>query len=186
MKIKTSIILLSVVLVSCQSKQAEKSNVNSTIASKVSEKLVNGLPANFKFSLFISGTGNDTKPPDSWTIDTGGIIAIHTSYRISHAKSQDISAMAALDARDMDTIRQLIRNGKLFAIDSNNLTQQCAGDEHYLLRLVPLAATQSLSASFDACAADYNLLLEPQRQYFRKFIDWWERMRVKYRPNQTW
>jgi hypothetical protein len=84
----------------------------------------------------------------------------------------------------MDTLRMLIHTGKLYAIDSVNLNQQCAGDEHYILKVLPYAPLPNLSASFDACAADYNLLLEPQRRYFRMFIDWWERMRVKYRPNK--
>ena len=102
---------------------------------------------------------------------------------MSQGKYQDQNAMAGLEPRDMDSLRMFIRIGKLYAIDSGALNQQCAGDEHFILRIVPFAPLSALNASFDACAADYNLLLEPQRRYFRMFIDWWDRMRVKYRPN---
>jgi hypothetical protein len=179
MKIKTTILFISVVLVSCQSKQAAKSVVDT---SHISALPTNSAPINFKFSLYISGSGPNDKPLDSWTIDTTGTVSIHTSRRVSRSNYQDQDAMAALDPQDIDTLRMLIRMGKLYSIDSNNLNQQCAGDEHYILKIVPLVALPNLSASFDACAADYNLLLEPQRRYFRAFLDWWERMRVKYRP----
>jgi hypothetical protein len=181
MKIRTTILILSVVLVSCQSKQAAKSvaDVSRTVPAGVP---ANSSLANFKFSMYISATGLNDKPLDSWTIDTTGTVSIHTSRRISRGKYQDQDAMAALDPQDFDTLRMLIRMGKLYSIDSNNLNQQCAGDEHYIVKIVPLVALPNLSVSFDACAADYNLLLEPERRYFRTFIDWWERMRVKYRP----
>ena len=115
-------------------------------------------------------------------MDTTGTTTIHTSRRVSQANYQEQSALAVLDPPDMDSLRMFIQTGRLYAIDSSNLNQQCAGDEHYVLKIIPLAALPNLSASFDACAADYNLLLEPQRRYFHAFIDWWERMRVKYRP----
>jgi hypothetical protein len=182
MKIKIIVLFITVLLVSCQSKQASKSVAESTQATGKSQG-ANSLPANFKFSMYISATGMNNMPPDAWTIDTVGIINVHTSQRMSQGKFQDQNAMAGLEPRDMDSLRMLIRMGKLYAIDSSDLNQQCAGDEHFILRIVPLASLPSLSASFDACAADYNLLLEPQRRYFRAFIDWWDRMRVKYRPN---
>ncbi len=183
MKIKIAILFFTIALASCQSKQATKSSVDTTLAAK--REPANVLPANFKFSLYIAATGLNAKPIDSWTLDTTGTITIHTSRQTSHGKYQDLNAIAALDPPDADSLRMLIRMGKLYAIDSNDLNQQCAGDEHYILKIVPLAATPVLEVSFDACAADYNLLLEPQRRYFRKFIDWWERMRVKYRPVQA-
>ncbi len=143
----------------------------------------NGLPPHFKFSFFISATGLPDKPADSWTMDTTGMIDIRTAVRDSRQNYQNLNAMAALDPPDMDTLRMLIREGKLYAIDSLDVTQQCAGDEHYFVKIVPLTARLSAAnLSFDACAGDYNLLLQPQRLYFRDFLDWWERMRVKYRP----
>ncbi len=178
MKIRTLLLLSSVVLASCQSKQAAKSGADTTHAATPA------MPPIFKFSMYISGSGLHNKPLDSWTIDTNGTITIHTTQRVSQGKFDDLNAMASLDPKDMDTLRMLLRTGKLYAIDSADLNQQCAGDEHYILKILPLAALPYLSASFDACAADYNLLLEPQRRYFRMFIDWWERMRVKYRPNR--
>jgi hypothetical protein len=178
MKIRTILLLLTTVLASCQSKQAEKSSADTTHAATPAT------PAIFKFSMYISGSGSHDKPLDSWTIDTNGMISIHTTQRVAQGKFDELNALASLDPKDMDTLRILIRTGKLYAIDSVNLNQQCAGDEHYILKILPYAALPNLSASFDACAADYNLLLEPQRRYFRMFIDWWERMRVKYRPNR--
>ncbi len=172
-------------LISNQGKLVAKPVVDSLRPARAKSQLGNLLPMNFKFSLYISASGLTNSPPDAWTIDTTGVVTIHTSHRISQGKYQDYNAMAGLDQRDMDTLRMLIRMGKLYAIDSSDLNQQCAGDEHYLLKIVPLAGAPSLSASFDGCAADYNLLLEPQRRYFRSFMDWWERMRVKYRPSQT-
>jgi hypothetical protein len=183
MKIKTTILFLSVLLLSCQSKQAEKTTANTSYGANTKSQTTDALSGNFKFSMYISATGLGEAPPDSWTIDTSGIINIHTSHRMSGGKFQELNAMASLDQQDMDSLRMLIRKGKLYAIDSSDLGQQCAGDEHYNVKIVPLAATPALSASFDACAADYNLLLEPQRRYFRNFLDWWKRMRVKYRPN---
>ncbi len=115
-------------------------------------------------------------------MDTTGTTTIRTSQQVSRGNYAEQSALAVLDPPDMDSLRMFIQTGKLYTIDSSNLNQQCAGDEHYILKIIPLAALPNLSASFDACAADYNLLLEPQRHYFRAFLDWWERMRVKYRP----
>jgi hypothetical protein len=184
MKIRSSVLFLLLLLVSCQSKQVAKSGSDNGQAAIAKSQPTNALPVNFKFSLYISAAGLNDKPLDSWTIDTNGTIAIHTSRRISRGKYQDQNAVATLDPQDLDSLRMLIRMGKLYSIDSNNLNQQCAGDEHYIVEIVPLAALPNLSVSFDACAADYNLLIEPQRRYFRLFIDWWERMRVKYRPNK--
>jgi hypothetical protein len=185
MKINRSILFFTLLLASCQSKQIEKSSADTARPAATKIDSANPLPVDFKFSLYISAIGGRNKQPDSWTIDTSGTIAVHTSPMSSQGKYQDLTAMAALDPGDMDSLRMLIRNGRLYAIDSNDLNQQCAGDEHYTLKIVPHAATPSLSLGFDACAADYNLLLEPQRHYFRRFIDWWERMRIKYRPNQS-
>ena len=185
MKINNSILFFTLLLAACQSKQIEKSSIDTAHFPSTMIDSGNPLPVNFKFSLYISAIGGKNKQPDSWTIDTSGTIAVHTSPQTSQGKYKDLTAMASLDPVDLDSLRMLIRNGKLFAIDSSDLNQQCAGDEHYTLKIVPHAATASLSVGFDACAADYNLLLEPQRRYFRKFIDWWERMRVKYRPNQS-
>ena len=184
MKFRYAILLFVITLGSCESHHAEKSAVSvTTITAKPQNQLEN----NFKFSFFISASGTEeldtgTTPFDSWTLDTSGSMNVRTSRRTSGRNFQNLNAMAQLDAPDIDSLRQLIRLGKLYAIDSSDLTQQCPGGEHYFVKIVPLLAIQSASLSFDACAVDYNLLLEPQRRYFRRLIDWWQRMRVKYRP----
>jgi hypothetical protein len=186
MKFRYAILFFSIVLASCASKQAEKSTPSHAPASVTPQ---NPLPKDFKFSFFISGSGDEsvtdtgTKPFDVWTLDTNGYMNVRTSRR-TEKTFQNLNAMAQLDPPDMDSLRLLIRNGKLYALDSSDLTQQCMSDEHYIVKIVPLLAIKPVSLSFDACATDYNLLLAPQRQYFRKFIEWWERMRVKYRPEQ--
>ena len=96
-----------------------------------------------------------------------------------------LRAMAEMEAKDMDTLRRMIEHGKLAALDSTDLTQNCAESEMYRLIILPLDATTHSSVTFSGCAADYNLLLEPQKRYFRLLMDWWERMRTKYRPNET-
>jgi hypothetical protein len=185
MKITIKILFLPLLLASCQSKQAERSASDASQTPIAKSQIANPLPEKFKFSLYVSATGTNTKPPDAWTLDTSGSLNIHTSKRIALGKYQDLNAMATLDPPDLDSLKMFIRIGTLYSIDSSDLNQQCAGDEHYVLKIVPLAATPSLSASFDACAVDYNLLLGTHRGYFRKFINWWERMRIKYRPNQA-
>ena len=188
MKFQDTVLLFALVLASCASRQAEKSAIPHTIAAIARPE--NALPKHFKFSLFISGSGDQTvtdtgtKPFDSWTIDTMGMVNVRTSRRTGGDQFKNLNAMAQLDPPDMDTLRMLLRNGNLFALDSLDLTQQCAGDEHYFLKIAPLFPMKPVNLSFDACATDYNLLLQPQRKYFQKFIDWWERMRVKYRPIQ--
>jgi hypothetical protein len=187
MTLRYSILLFAIALASCASRPAEKSAAPIPIASSAQPQ--NPLEKNFKFSFFISASGTDdidtgTTPFDSWTMDTTGSMNVRTSRRIAGRNFQNLNAMAQLDPLDRDSLRLLIREGKLFAIDSLDVTQQCTGNEHYFVKIVPLLAMQPVSLSFDACAADYNLLLEPQRRYFRKLIDWWERMRVKYRPIQ--
>jgi hypothetical protein len=84
----------------------------------------------------------------------------------------------------MDTLQMLIWKGNLLSLDQTDLTQQCGGNEHFLMRLVPLAAAKPVTLSFDACAAYFNLLTGVQRRYFPKFMEWWGRMRAKYRPVQ--
>ena len=37
-------------------------------------------------------------PPDAWTIDTAGIINVHTSQKMSQGKYQDQNAMAGFGA----------------------------------------------------------------------------------------
>ncbi|GEM_PF-2192794 len=170
------------ILVACQSKQVSQSTAPKPgiTTAPIDSTL---LPPNFLYSFFISGGGIDDKPSDTWTIDTTGTMAVHTTKRTAAGKFRTLNGVAALDPPDADTLRMLIRIGKLYAIDSNDVTQQCAGDEHYFVKIVPIGTKTFANLSFDACAADYNLLLQPQRKYFRMLIDWWERMRVKYRPN---
>ncbi|HET6399916.1 MAG TPA: hypothetical protein VFH95_00805 [Candidatus Kapabacteria bacterium] len=188
MKFKYTILLFAVAFASCAARQVEKSTVPHAVAATATPE--NSLPKNFKFSLFISANGDEevtdtgTIPSDSWTLDTSGSVNVRTSRRTAGQNFQNLNALAQLDLPDMDSLRSLIRIGKLYALDSSDLTQQCAGDEHYIVRIVPLLTIKPVSLSFDACAADYNLLLQPQRRYFRRFMDWWERMRVKYRPVQ--
>ncbi|MFI5202715.1 MAG: hypothetical protein ACHQNE_10040 [Candidatus Kapaibacterium sp.] len=188
MKFKYTILLLAVAFASCATRQAEKSTPSHAVAATAPSE--NPLPKNFKFSFFISASGDEsvtdtgTIPFDTWTLDTTGSMNVRTSRRTSGLNFQNLNALAQLDPPDMDSLRSLIRMGKLYALDSSDLTQQCMGDEHFIVRIVPLLTMKPVSLSFDACAADYNLLLQPQRRYFRKFIDWWERMRVKYRPVQ--
>jgi len=172
---------LSIALVACQSSQTTKSNMPDTVKPRLA---LNAIPADFKFSLFISGGGDKNGAIDSWTLDTNGIMSVHTSIRKAVGKYQSLKALAGLDSVDMDTLRMLIWKGKLQTLDSTDITQQCAGDEHFLMRIVPLSTEMPVTLSFDACATDYNLLIGQQRRYFKKFMDWWGRMRVKYRPSQ--
>src|SRR5665213_669194 len=184
MKFLYVILLFILPLASCANTQAEKSMLSHPVASIAPQ---DPLSKDFKFSFFISGSGDEevmdtgTKPFDSWTLDTAGYMNVRASRRTDGQNFQNLNAMAQLDRPDMDSLRLLIRDGKLYALDSSDLTQQCMGNEHYVVRIVPLLAMKPVGLSFDACAADYNLLLQPQRRYFRKFIGWWERMRVKYR-----
>lgn len=185
MKIHNSIFLivflaLSFGMLSCSSEKSEKSN---TELSKPTPKPTDPLAGNFKLSLYISANATTVKPADSWVMDTTGTIIINTSGRPGRSTLLSQNAVATLDPPDMDSLRLLIRNGKLYGIDSADLTEKCGSAEYYTIRIVPLAPVPYLSVTMDSCAADYNLLLEPQRKYFRQFIDWWERMRVKYRPN---
>ena len=188
MKFKYTLLLLAVAFASCATRQAEKSAALHPAAVVARPK--NPLPTDFKFSLFISASGDEevtdtgTIPFDAWTLDTTGNMNVRTSHRTTGLNFQNVNALAQLDSPDLDSLRLLIRDGKLYALDSMDLTQQCAGDEHFIVRIIPLLAMKPVNLSFDACAADYNLLLQPQRRYFRKFIDWWERMRIKYRPIQ--
>ncbi len=181
MKLSISILVISVFLVSCASKQTEKSSGNSTV-TKEAVKDRDPLPPDFKFSFYISGTGTASEPADSWTMDTTGTMTVRTNQIVSGAK-HEVKALAVLDPVDFDSLRMLIRFGKLYAIDSADLNEQCGSDEYYVLRLIPLTPVHYVSATFDSCAVDYNLLLEPERDYLPKFIGWWERMRKKYRPN---
>ena len=181
MKKSYIICFLSLALAACQSNQTSKSNLADSVKPMLAQ---NAIPADFKFSLFISGSGGERGAIDSWTLDTNGIMAVHASVRKTAGKYQRLRALAGLDSIDMDTLRMLIWKGKLHTLDSTDLTQQCAGDEHFLMRIVPLSTERPVTLSFDACAADFNLLIGQQRQYFKKFMDWWGRMRVKYRPAQ--
>ena len=187
MKFRYVILFLTAALSSCATRQAEKSTSSHPLVSTAPQ---NPLPKDFKFSFFISGSGDEyvtdtgTIPFDSWTLDTGASMNVRTSRRTSGKDFQNLNALARLDPPDMDSLRILIRMGKLYALDSSDLTQQCMGAEHYIVKIVPLLALKPVSLSFDACATDYNVLLQPQRRYFRKFIGWWERMRIKYRPVQ--
>ncbi|HEY3873925.1 MAG TPA: hypothetical protein VGM92_00480 [Candidatus Kapabacteria bacterium] len=127
------------------------------------------------------GTETGYEPCDTWTMDTTGTMVVET-FVTQNGKKHEVHGIATLDPQDMDSLRTMIRFGKLYTIDSADLNEQCGSAEYYAIRLVPLAPVSALSATLDSCAADYNLLLEPQRAYFRRFIDWWERMRLKYRP----
>jgi hypothetical protein len=175
------ICFLALVLVSCQSGQTTKSSLSDSSVSKAAQ---NAIPADFKFSLFISGDGTKDGMADSWTLDTNGMMTVNASVLASPGKYKSLRGMAGLDQRDMDTLRMLIWKGKLLSLDSADLTQQCGGDELIRLRIVPLSVAPPVTLSFDACASDFNLLTGQQRIYFRKFMDWWGRMRAKYRPVQ--
>ena len=171
------ILAVTSVLAACSSsKQA------STTSALDTAKTV--APAStYKFSFFISASGLDNKPMDSWTMDTNGMMNVHTAHRTPKGDFRNIDAIAALDPPDYDSLKLMVVQGKLTEIDPHDLTEQCPGDELYKMGIVPRQGTP-LGINFSACAGDYNLLLNPQRKYFRLLLDWWERMRVKYRPVQ--
>ena len=145
MKRSFFVLLAIALLLSCQTKQVTKP---TTPASP--PVAPNPLSEHFKFSFYISAQGSSTKPIDAWTIDTTGTLSIRTARRNAKGNYDNLSALATLDPPDMDTLRILIRTGKLYAIDSTDLTQQCYGDENYFVKIVPLAAVPSASLSFDA------------------------------------
>jgi hypothetical protein len=172
----------SVLSVGCSSSQPTKTTASDTVkASKPSEPDYSG----YKFSFFISASGSPTKAMDSWTMDTNGMMSVHTAHKTAKGDYRNIDALAQLDPPDYDTLRMMVIRGKLSEIDPKDLTEQCPGDELYKLGIVPLHQGTPLGINFSACAGDYNLLLNPQRKYFRMLLDWWERMRVKYRPVQA-
>ena len=175
-----SYLLLLVCIGSCQSKVAEQRTAVTAAAPAVHPV---DQAATFKFSLHISGSGMGQKPYDSFTIDTSGSMTVKVSRRLASGKYQDLNALAQLEPPDYDTLRRMILHGRLFEMDSSDVTQICPESELYHLEIVPLAGKQFSKVSFSGCAADYNLLLEPQRKYFRLLMDWWERMRPKYRPS---
>jgi hypothetical protein len=166
-------------LTSCSSKNAT-TNVTTTPVAPIEKAPFE------KFSFRISGSGitSQGKPYDSWIMDTNHMMGVHTQKRGSNGKFRNINGLAELDAPDYDSLRQLILKGKLYTIDSSDLTQVCADDELYQLDIVPLAAIKPVRLAFGTCSKDYNLLLEPQRAYFAKLLDWFEQKRVKYRPDQ--
>ncbi len=185
MRRRIGLFLLPLLLASCESKTVTKSTEKPATPAAPE----NPLPANFKFSLFLSATGNEilsdtgTTPFDSWTMDTNGAMDVRVARRTSGTNFDNLNGLATLDPGDLDSLRLFIRQGRLYQLDSTDLTQQCMNNEHYVIRLAVLSAKfPPVSLSFDACAADYNLLLQPQRRYFKEFLDWWQRMRVKYRP----
>jgi hypothetical protein len=168
-------------ITACQSNSVTKQSVKTIAKADTVRQHPVPLPW-FKFSVYISGSGLNNKPFDSFTIDTNGVMGVHTTRRTALGKWDAVSGVAQLDAPDFDTLRLLVLRGKLYEIDSSDMTEQCAGDEEYNINIVPLIGRKPVRLVIAACAADYNLLLEPQRLYFRKLIDWFERMRVKYRP----
>ena len=111
-------------------------------------------------------------------------MGVHTTHRTAKGDWQTLNGLAALDPPDIDTLRMLVFTGKLYEIDSTDLTQKCGDDELYNFSIVPLEGRKPVRLQVSACATDYNLLLEPQRRYFRMLVDWFERMRIKYRPVQ--
>lgn len=171
----------ALLLAGCAAKQAATtSSTSATTVVKTSSS-----EPNWKFSFRMSGSGlTNVKPFDLFIMDTNHIMGVHTSRRVGQAKFKEVTALAELEPIDFDTLRQLILKGKLYQIDSTDLTQQCPEDELYQVDIVPLAAIKPVRLAFSACATDYNLLLQPEREYFAKLVAWFERMRVKYRPNQ--
>lgn len=138
----------------------------------------------FVFSFFLSGSGGGTKPQDSWTLDTAGMMVVKALTPTSPGNWNTVNAMAELDPPDRDSLVHFIRTGKLWDVDSVDIDQQCAGDELYAIIIAVANQPHQLHATFHSCAQDYNLLLEPQRAQFKGLMQWWERMRVKYRPLQ--
>ena len=186
---RIALLLAACVAISCSSKIATKTSSDYSLRSaSVSQGLSSETPAPstppFKFSFRISGSGLGPKPYDSFLMDTNHQMGVHTAKRGADGKFRPINALAALDPQDFDTLQQMIVKGKLFLIDSNDVTEVCPEDELYQVDIVPLAATKPVRLAFSTCATDYNLLLQPERTYFRKLIEWFERMRVKYRPVQ--
>ena len=172
--------LLLLILASCQSKTVTK-EISTVPPSKPAAPAVEVVP-DFKFSFHVSGSGLNYKPSDSFLMDTNGMMAVNASRKIAAGKFEELHALAQLEPQDFDTLKTIIMKGKLYEIDSMDVTEQCPEDEMYRLDIVPLVDRKPVRLSYYACAADYNLLLQPQRKYFRLLFDWWERMRVKYRP----
>ncbi|MDP4199706.1 MAG: hypothetical protein Q8922_03785 [Bacteroidota bacterium] len=176
---RIAIFLAACFLVSCSSKTVTRTSNDQTSRTSTA-----AAKAPFKFSFRISGSGLENKPYDMLLMDTNHMMGVHTTKRGKDGKFHTINALAQLEPADFDTLQQLIIKGRLYAIDSADVTQVCPEDELYQMDIVPLAEIKPVRLDFSACAADYNLLLQPERTYFRRIIDWFERIRVKYRPEQ--
>jgi hypothetical protein len=139
-----------------------------------------------KFSFRISASGIPSKaiPYDSWVMDTNQMMGVHTSNRDAKGQFQTVNAIAQLDPPDYDTLRMFIMSGHLYEIDSSDVTSVCPESELFQIDIVPLAAIKPVRLAFSECAKDYNLLLQPQRRYFSMLLEWFGRMRTKYRPVQ--
>jgi len=179
-KISSVLFVASLLFIGCSGSQPTKTAATDTTKTPSQPDYTK-----FKFSFFISGSGGSGKVMDSWTMDTNGFTAVHTVHKTAKGDFRNIDALAQLDPPDYDSLQMMVYRGKLAEIDQADVTQQCPGDELFNFGIVPLHQSKPLSISFQACAGDYNLLLNPQRQYFRMLLDWWERMRVKYRPVQA-
>jgi hypothetical protein len=139
-----------------------------------------------KFSFRISASGIPSKdlPYDMWVMDTNRSMGVHTAKRMKDGKYKPINALAVIDPPDYDSLRDMIVKGKLYEIDSTDVTEVCPEAELYQLDIVPLAAMKPVRIAFSGCAKEYNLLVQPQREYLARLLDWFDRMRKKYRPDQ--
>lgn len=177
---RSSLLIFFCILTGCAARNP--STTTGTVADSV--KSTHRLPERIRFSFYMSGSGGPKKPSDSWTMDTTGLMAVKAITPDSPGHWSTVNALAQLDPPDYDSLEMFVRKGKLWTIDSSDIDQQCPGDELYNIIIAPMTDTVHLRATFHACAQEYNLLLEPQRTQFVRLIQWFERMRVKYRPVQ--
>lgn len=117
-------------------------------------------------------------------LDSSGQMTYITRARISGEEFSALTGMAFLEDQDYTKLESIVNRGRLTSIDSSDLGIKCPQGQGEFMSLVlrTTAMTKTVNLTFDECATDYNLLLEPQRTAFAELIDWFRAARNKYRP----
>ena len=175
MRFNILVFFSGLVLLSCGQSAKTQTEVNNE-----AKPLLPVIPA--KYEIYFIASRTPTNPPDEITIDSNGQMVTLSQQLMADGKWKTPKGLARLEPEDKIVLDSLVFNDLLYSIMLEDVIPPCPNGSTYVIKIERKDRKEVFSLETNACAITENTLSATQRPVFRRLIQLFESMRVKYRP----
>ena len=169
------VFLAGLILLSCG--QSAKTQSEVKYESKAITPII---PVGYEIYFLASRTS--INPPDEITLDSNGQMVVISQQLMQDGTWKKPKGLAKLEPEDKAVLDSIISEDILYTISEEDVLPPCSGGADYIIKIDRKDRNRIFSLKANTCAIDENTLSGRQRAVFRKLIELFESMRVKYRP----